>query len=307
MKQIPTRAALALLVSFGAVAACSNGPGNSGADNEAGASADGGLAVEPGVSGDGRIPVEPGASSDGGPAVEPGASGDGGFAVEPGTSGGTVSPPDAGGSETAAPGVGGGDLVAVTGTVSILTTTPAAAPSGARVEIVGVIPANATTVGAEGGYSLTTSPGTYFVRASRSDALSVQAAVATSQSGAATQLELLSSSLAGTLAKYLKFALDSSKGIVAVEFTTADNGGGYGAILSADHGKVFAFPSRGFPQISSTTLPNGKKALYFANVATGTTTVSFVAPTGHSCEARVPIEAHRVDANVITEIEATCR
>jgi hypothetical protein len=294
LKQIPTRAALALMIFFGAVAACSNS-GNSDADNGAGASADGDPAVEPG------------ASTDGDPAVEPGASTDGGLAVEPGASGDPVSPPDAGGPGTAAPEADGGVLVAVTGTVSILAASQGATPSGATVEIVGASPSIATTVNAEGGYSLTASPGTYFVRASRSDTLSVQAAVATSQSGAATKLELLSASLAGTLAKYLGFALDSSKGIVAVEFTTADNGGGYGASLSADHGKVFAFPSRGYPQISSTTLLNGKKALYFANVATGTTTVSFVAPTGHSCEARVPIEAHRVDANVITEIEATCR
>lgn len=268
MKRIPTMAAVALLCSFGAAPACSSPSGDSG--------------------------------SGGGPGALDDVGADAAEARD------AESAPDAGASEDAgsAQDGGGGGGVVIRGTV---TASRGVSPVGATVEIVGASPANSTTVGDDGAYSMTVPPGIHFVRASQQGALAAQVVVATSQSTEVTELGLLANTLVSSLANRLGATFDPSKGLVVVGFATTDNGVGYGANLSADHDPPFAITSRGVPQTSSTTLSAKSNSLFFPNVATGVTDVSFAPPDGRACAVQVPVQVYRVDANVITEVVANCQ
>lgn len=276
MKHISSLATLALLTVFAASAACLSteipGPGQ-----DAGTASDATLASDAALPGDAAFPGDAGTSAD-------------------------VSAPNDAGS---GPDVGG--PVVITGLVSTLTTSQPTPLAKATVEIVGVSPANSTTTGADGTYSLTVAPGTYFVRASMKDMMSAQVGVVTLKSTAVTELSLISASNVRLITGALQITLDRTKGIVAVVFDTSDTGGGYKATLSAAAETSFALPKNGWPpEPTTSTLSEGGNALFFINVAPHTTTATFIAPNGHSCEAQLPISSYPIDENVVTAIGATC-
>ncbi len=275
MKQISTLVAIALLSFLAAVSACSSSPDGSGESDSGTSPLDAGSASDAAASGDAGTHADAGTPADAGARLDAGSASDGGAVV-------------------------------ISGTVSTTQTNGQTKPVGsATVEVLGVSPANSTTTASDGTYSLTVAPGAYFVRASETGMMSSQVGVVTSRATTGIDLGLLSTSDETLLALYLQIKLDSSKGIVVVGFGTSDTGGGYSAALTADHGDSFAL-SGSTPKKSTTTFDGGTNALFFPNVVTGTTGVSFSGPGGHSCTPQVPIEQYRVDPNVVTGIGATC-
>lgn len=202
-----------------------------------------------------------------------------------------------------------GGLVVITGVVSSLASSGKSTPlAAATVEIVGASPAKATTSNADGGYSLSVVPGTYFVRASKQSKISAQLGVVTSVSTVVDDLGLLGTAAATVMALQAGQSIDKKKGILAVSFETSDTGGGYGVTLggSTTHGTPIALDARGSPTASETTLKDAYSALIVLNVSPGATTVTLAAPPGHECTASPPMTEFRFDADVVTAIIAKC-
>jgi len=245
-----------------------------------------------------------------GGGTDSGSVADAGARSDAGSSDGAVSASDASSSGDAGTHGDGGGLVVITGVVSNLTQSGNIPLSAATVEIVGVNPANATTSGTDGTYSLTVLPGTHFVRASKSNMFSAQVGVVTSASTVVNELGLLDVSSAVILAKAVRQTVEEGKGILGVMFLTDDTGGDYGASLGSGitHDEPITLAAGGIPQRSDKTVKGGKNVLFFLNVAPapGRTTATFVAPTGRTCTASPPTTEYRIDADVVTGVVASC-
>ena len=216
---------------------------------------------------------------------------------------------DAGSRSDAGVGGGGGGPVVITGVVSSIGSTGVNTPlAGATVEIAGASPANVTTSGADGRYSFSVMPGTYFVRASKLKMLTAQLGVATSVSTVVSEIGLLNTTTAALLALQAGQSINKNLGILAVDFVTSDTGGGYGVTLknSTSHGVPIALDVSGNPTESERTLKGGANSLILLNVSLGATTVTLVAPLGHTCTASLPMTEYRIDADVVTAVIADC-
>lgn len=275
------------LASMVAVVGCSGGEGAAGGDF--GSGADAAARWDAGSSG-----ADAGSSvADAGSSVADAGSSvaDGGFSENAGSAG------DAGG------------VVVITGVVSSLASSGKSTPlAAATVEIVGASPAKATTSDADGAYSLSVVPGTYFVRASKQSKISAQLGIVTSVSTVVDELGLLGTAAAAVMALQAGQSIDKKKGILAVSFETTDTGGGYGVALggSITHGTPIALDARGNPTESETTLKDAYSALIVLNVSPGATTVTLTAPSGHACTASPPMTEFRFDADVVTAVIAKC-
>ena len=121
--------------------------------------------------------------------------------------------------------------------------------------------------------------------------------------------EVVSAANAAQMFMLLGTSEDTSKGILVVNFNTADTGTnapGFSATISTTSGRPVAIGG-GRPQVSNIST-GGDNALIFTNVPPGSVTVTPVAAAGFTCAlAPNAIAAQRVEAQVMTVVTFRCR
>ena len=182
---------------------------------------------------------------------------------------------------------------------------------GATVAFVGVTPPVTTTTSATGDWTLPATPGqSVWVRATAAGYRTVQRGHTVPASAVTNfNFEVVSAANAAQMFMLLGTSEDTSKGILVVNFNTADTGTnapGFSATISTTSGRPVAIGG-GRPQVSNIST-GGDNALIFTNVPPGSVTVTPVAAAGFTCAlAPNAIAAQRVEAQVMTVVTFRCR
>jgi hypothetical protein len=225
---------------------------------------------------------------------------------------------DLGTSDAAHDGPTGGDLPPLdmtgssqtfnlSGTVFDVIATPTPAGiSGATVSVADR-PSITTTTASDGTFTLAVPAGTLFLRAEAATYESAQSGLQVSADVTGLKLYLAPEAGVEMLFQSAGVTQDPSKGDVVVLFTTVDRNGGYGATLSAAHDPSVS--AQGATAMVSNTTQGGStmEPLIFPNVTVGTTMVTLVPSSGHTCSLTPDLGSWRVDPMVITFVMAACQ
>lgn len=173
--------------------------------------------------------------------------------------------------------------------------------SSGTVSVAGASPAITTALANDGAYSLQVPRGTAFIRLTSPTVATLQEGVVVGAAPITLDFRGIRSTDVTQVLTTLSITQDSAKGVVLVDFAGGAPGSQYGATLSAAHGASF---NPNTPALAS-TVP-GDRQLVFPNVVAGTTTVTAMPPSGHTCAPHAAITAYRVDANVFTRVVFDC-
>jgi hypothetical protein len=203
----------------------------------------------------------------------------------------------------------GAPMVAIGGHLTAASNGTGSNPplSGATIQIMGASPAITTTTAADGSWTLMVPQGaTVFVGATASSYQGGQVGLLVPTGGTTSvDFQMISTMILNQVAMGLSpmVTVDSTKGLVAIDFKGVMGAPGFSATLGANHGNAFAPNAMTY----TNTTPGGQdgNTLVFPNVDTGTTTVTLTAPTGHSCTA-LPLTSYRVDPGYFTFLSPQC-
>lgn len=181
---------------------------------------------------------------------------------------------------------------------------------GATVSVDGASPPNTTTSTTNGTYSLQVKPGsTITLKAEKGSYLTYKRSLVTGTTDTQKFILVLVGNTTGDalLAAAGLPKRDATKGAVMVTFDGASNKGGESATLSAKHDGSITVGAGSVPTKSTKLVAGGQNTLIFSNVVTGSTTVTFSATTGTCTPTYPSITSYKVEAGVITGIDATCK
>ncbi|MCC6993540.1 MAG: hypothetical protein IT370_02810 [Deltaproteobacteria bacterium] len=190
---------------------------------------------------------------------------------------------------------------AVSGHVTIDNGGSGAPLGTGTVSVAGASPAITTALANDGAYSLQVPRGPAFIRVTSPTVATIQEGVVVGATPITLDFRAIPNSDVTQVLGALSITQDTAKGVVLVDFAGGAPGSQYGATLSATHGASFNPET---PALAS-TVP-GDKQLVFPNVVAGTTTVTAMPPSGHTCSPHAAITAFRVDANVFTQVVFDC-
>ncbi len=192
----------------------------------------------------------------------------------------------------------------------ILNRQTQKAESGVTVAVPGASPAKTTKTDAKGQYSLQVEPGkSLFISANKSGFVESPDGLVVPAGGArGFTTILLPASIPDTLLTAAKMSKQSAtKRMVNVKFLGYSKKGGESATLSASHGGSATMNSSQAPVKGSKLLAGGGDALFFSDVAVGSTKVTLSATTG-TCALTYPtLTSYPVVAMAITHVHATCK